>query len=63
VAVPANPPAGCYFHPRCQYAIARCREQEPVLEEIQPGHIVSCHCAQELQLAGVAKDKQPAAGA
>jgi peptide/nickel transport system ATP-binding protein len=53
VADPANPPAGCYFHPRCSYASDVCREQTPVLEEIEPGHFVSCHRARELTLTGV----------
>jgi peptide/nickel transport system ATP-binding protein len=54
VADPANPPAGCYFHPRCRYAVDRCREATPQLEEVEPGHFVSCHRAKELTLRGVA---------
>ena len=53
VADPANPPTGCYFHPRCPYATQLCREKPPVLREVQPGHLVSCHRAEELQLKGV----------
>jgi peptide/nickel transport system ATP-binding protein len=53
VANPANPPAGCYFHPRCPYAMDTCHTQTPVWEEITPGHFVSCHRARELQLSGV----------
>ena len=52
VADPANPPSGCYFHPRCRYAVDLCREQTPELEEVEPGHAVSCHRALELDLAG-----------
>ncbi len=52
VADPANPPSGCYFHPRCRYAVDLCREKTPVLEEVAPGHAVSCHRALELDLAG-----------
>ncbi len=52
VADPANPPSGCYFHPRCRYAEDICREETPVLEEIAPGHAVSCHRARELELTG-----------
>ena len=53
VANPAAPPTGCYFHPRCQFAVDRCRIETPVLQEIEPGHFVSCHRARELSLAGV----------
>ncbi|HOT90157.1 MAG TPA: dipeptide ABC transporter ATP-binding protein [Anaerolineae bacterium] len=53
VADPANPPSGCYFHPRCQYAIESCRVETPILRELEPEHFVSCHRAEELQLAGV----------
>jgi oligopeptide/dipeptide ABC transporter ATP-binding protein len=53
VANPANPPSGCYFHPRCPYATDTCRSQTPDWEEITPGHFVSCHRARELQLSGV----------
>jgi peptide/nickel transport system ATP-binding protein len=53
VADPANPPSGCYFHPRCRYKIDRCVTEEPVLEEVAPEHFVSCHRARELRLEGV----------
>jgi peptide/nickel transport system ATP-binding protein len=54
VANPAAPPSGCYFHPRCQYAIDTCRSAAPAWEELEPGHFVRCHRARELQLQGVA---------
>jgi peptide/nickel transport system ATP-binding protein len=50
---PGNPPSGCYFHPRCRYAQARCKVETPSLEAVAPDHFVSCHRAQELQLRGV----------
>jgi peptide/nickel transport system ATP-binding protein len=53
VADPANPPSGCYFHPRCRYAVDLCRSQTPALAELEPGHFVACHRAAELKLAGV----------
>jgi peptide/nickel transport system ATP-binding protein len=52
VASPANPPSGCYFHPRCQFAVERCRQETPQLQEISPDHFVSCHRAAELSLPG-----------
>ena len=53
VADPANPPPGCHFHPRCAYAIERCRKEEPALRELSTGHLARCHRAEELTLAGV----------
>ncbi|MCX7682709.1 MAG: ABC transporter ATP-binding protein, partial [Anaerolineae bacterium] len=52
VANPANPPSGCYFHPRCMYARDICSVEEPVFEEISPGHFVKCHFGRELSLTG-----------
>jgi peptide/nickel transport system ATP-binding protein len=53
VADAANPPSGCYFHPRCQYRIEICEHAAPALRAVQPEHFVSCHRAEELQLQGV----------
>ena len=53
VANPANPPSGCYFHPRCPHAQDICRSETPQLREITPDRFVSCHRAEELELAGV----------
>jgi peptide/nickel transport system ATP-binding protein len=50
VADAANPPSGCYFHPRCRYATDKCKKERPSLQEISPNHFVSCHYANELQL-------------
>ncbi|WP_102661448.1 ABC transporter ATP-binding protein [Herbaspirillum sp. BH-1] len=40
---PLNPPTGCHFNPRCPHAMARCREEQPLLREIAPGHMSACH--------------------
>jgi peptide/nickel transport system ATP-binding protein len=53
VADPSNPPSGCYFHPRCQYAVERCSTEEPKLRDLKNGHLVACHRAEELSLVGV----------
>jgi peptide/nickel transport system ATP-binding protein len=53
VANPANPPSGCYFHPRCRYAQDICSAEEPQLREIKERHFASCHFAEELSLRGV----------
>ena len=54
VANPAAPPSGCYFHPRCPYAVDVCETTPPTWQEIEPNRMVRCHRAQELALSGVA---------
>jgi peptide/nickel transport system ATP-binding protein len=44
-----DPPQGCRFNPRCQYAKAICREKEPELLEVSKDHSVACHFWQEIQ--------------
>nr|WP_306263642.1 dipeptide ABC transporter ATP-binding protein [Pararhizobium sp. IMCC3301] len=53
VPSPANPPSGCYFHPRCPHATEICGKEQPELREWAPGHLVRCHHAAELTLAGI----------
>jgi oligopeptide/dipeptide ABC transporter ATP-binding protein len=43
VPSPIHRPSGCHFHPRCPLAEPRCRIEEPVLREVQPGHLAACH--------------------
>ena len=50
---PANPPNGCYFHPRCRYAQDVCQAESPPWNEVEPGHFARCHFARELNLQGV----------
>jgi len=40
---PAQPPAGCRFHPRCHAAKEKCQTTEPTLTEIRKGHFAACH--------------------
>jgi oligopeptide/dipeptide ABC transporter ATP-binding protein len=54
IADPANPPPGCAFHPRCPYAVERCRIELPTLREIAPAHWSACHRTAELSLRGAA---------
>ncbi|MFZ1771960.1 MAG: ABC transporter ATP-binding protein [Caldilinea sp.] len=37
-----NPPSGCRFADRCYLADERCRQVEPALIELEPGHFVAC---------------------
>ncbi len=53
VPSPANPPAGCVFHPRCRYAQELCGREEPQLVEVEAEHYASCHFAAELRLRGI----------
>ncbi len=53
VPSPANPPPGCYFHPRCRYAEDICTTERPVLRELGSEHWVACHLATSLSLQGV----------
>lgn len=47
VPSPIDPPAGCRFVDRCQYAIDRCRIETPEQRELRPDHFVACHRAEE----------------
>ena len=61
VANPADPPPGCHFHPRCQYAQEICKTTTPAWEEVGPEHFSLCHFAKELSLRG--RRSQPEASA
>ena len=53
VPSPANPPSGCFFHPRCRYAKPPCADDTPALREVAPGHWAACHFVEELSLRSV----------
>jgi peptide/nickel transport system ATP-binding protein len=50
---PANPPAGCYFHPRCGYCMEVCGKESPPFTDTGNGHYVACHLSGELKLRGI----------
>ncbi|TFV54128.1 ABC transporter ATP-binding protein [Geodermatophilus sp. DF01-2] len=56
---PADPPSGCRFHTRCPWRQeTRCADEAPVLRELAPGHLVSCHWAEEIR-DGVLRPRSP----
>ncbi|THK41310.1 ABC transporter ATP-binding protein [Methylophaga sp. SB9B] len=44
---PANPPAGCHFHQRCQHVMPICHENYPPLTVLENGHQVNCFLYEE----------------
>jgi oligopeptide transport system ATP-binding protein len=49
---PINPPSGCAFHPRCPYAIERCREAVPPLVPAGPAREAACIRLDDLPPSG-----------
>ena len=38
-----QPPSGCAYHPRCPFAVERCRQEDPALVVVDtPGHTAAC---------------------
>jgi oligopeptide/dipeptide ABC transporter ATP-binding protein len=60
VPSPINPPSGCYFHPRCQYAKDICKTDAPVFKDYGDGHFSACHFSEELTLKSVRDIEQEA---
>ena len=54
---PANPPSGCFFHTRCRFCTEKCAQAAPEYQELEPGHFVACHRAEELKLKGFSYDE------
>jgi peptide/nickel transport system ATP-binding protein len=53
-----NPPPGCPFHPRCPFAMPRCREETPPLRQVgtDPQHQSACWLPLELVGTGDSVD-------
>jgi oligopeptide transport system ATP-binding protein len=43
VPSPLAPPPGCKFHPRCPFAVARCKAEVPALRTLEDGRQAACH--------------------
>lgn len=43
IASPINPVPGCRFAARCPFATDKCKEADPPLKEVEPGHFAACH--------------------
>jgi len=43
----AEPPVGCNFSTRCQYAKDICHEQDPEFREVKSDHFAACHFAED----------------
>lgn len=50
VPSPINPKPGCRFAGRCRYCRKICKEENPILQELRPGHQVACHFAAGLPM-------------
>ena len=48
IVSPIAPKPGCRFAARCPYATEQCHSVNPELQEISPGHFVSCHRVKEI---------------
>lgn len=42
-----DPPAGCRFHPRCEFAFDRCLVEEPETRRVGGEHTAACHLVEE----------------
>lgn len=48
IVSPIDPKPGCRFATRCPFANEKCHSVNPILEEVKPGHFVSCHRVREI---------------
>jgi oligopeptide/dipeptide ABC transporter ATP-binding protein len=56
---PANPPSGCRFHTRCWLRERlgnpeRCVAETPELRDLEAGHAVACHFAEDVSAENIA---------
>ncbi|MFL4968223.1 MAG: ABC transporter ATP-binding protein [Xanthobacteraceae bacterium] len=63
VPIALEPPAGCHFHPRCPFAVERCRLEQPALADDGAGHATACHRWPELPAIDAVAAEGPASPA
>lgn len=52
-----NPPSGCLFANRCPFVHEICRDEIPLLHEIEEGHFSACHRVKEIEEIRILADK------
>jgi peptide/nickel transport system ATP-binding protein len=57
---PGHRPAGCFFAPRCTYAVEQCGEEFPPASRVSERHVVRCFRHEEVLAVG-ARERRPAA--
>ncbi len=58
---PANPPPACRFHTRCPYIQPTlCKDDAPPLRELEPGHVVACHWAEQIKAGEIKPQRREA---
>jgi oligopeptide/dipeptide ABC transporter ATP-binding protein len=58
-----EPLPGCHFHPRCPFAVERCRRERPPLADDGAGHATACHRWRELPVIDAVAAAEPASPA
>jgi peptide/nickel transport system ATP-binding protein len=56
---PGQRPTGCFFAPRCDFAIDKCHAEFPPIARVTGDHVVRCHRYEEV-LATAARARRPA---
>jgi len=57
---PGNRPAGCFFAPRCIYAVEQCTAEFPPVSRVSERHVVRCFKHADVLALGV-RERRPAA--